>query len=84
MEPSDIDGPKGGETPWYTSKETVVVHGFSGGETPGEMLARMFVEEGAAFYANSNVGPAVNVWDGTLHLDAIASAFKAAVLAGDV
>jgi hypothetical protein len=65
MEPSDIDGPKGGET-------------------PGEMLWRLLMgaeDVGADRFDDDYV----LCLDGAyLDLDAIASAFKAAVLKGEV
>jgi hypothetical protein len=59
--------------------------GRAGGETPGEMLFRLIEggPEGNGPYTE-RYEDGQTVIDGWVNLDAIAAAFKAAVLAGEV
>lgn len=59
------------------------IDGLAGGETLGGFLARLLVEEGAAWYVVPGNPKAVGL-DGIFDLEDVAAQFKAAVLAGQI
>jgi hypothetical protein len=92
MEPSDIDGPVVNSGSFSFRPASVVINGPKGGETPGEMLLRLMADDPhepyilAGMPGHEFVGSTVAECyvRGAIDLDAIASAFKAAVLKGEV